>query len=261
VLQNYAWGHPDATWEQMQGDNADNGSQTASACRAQAVQDQHGLCAYCEQKIVADNPLHCRVEHFHPKSDTAETRNWSLDWNNMLAVCDGGSVTSQEERISHPLPENLSCDAHKDRMIQMGKLPVSCEGHLLNPLDVPDFPNLFAFDKGSGHLEAETTTCCATAMPENSYSSTVELVMNTISALNLNCERLAEKRRMLVVNMDKNKKTLRQKGISPADMPEKLVDRYFSGQWPEFFTTLRCCLGSAAEKYLQNIQSQGGGGS
>jgi uncharacterized protein (TIGR02646 family) len=232
----------------MRNDNANFGSRAAQECRAIAVRDQCGLCAYCEQKISPDDPLHCRVEHFHPKSDSSGT--WGTDWQNMLAVCDGGSVAQQEERTNLPLPENLSCDAHKDRMIQMKKLPMSCEGHLLNPLNASAFPNLFAFDKGSGHLEADTTSCRATAIP-------VELVMGTINALNLNCERLAEKRRLLVINIDQNKKTLRQKGIPPASMPEKLVRRYFGTQWPEFFTTLRCCLGSAAEQYLQNINYEG----
>jgi uncharacterized protein (TIGR02646 family) len=129
----------------MSNNNALGGTQAARDCREQALGHQHGLCAYCEQKVATDNPLHCRVEHFHPQADQAGARNWALDWGNMLAVCDGGSAALSEKRKVHPLPENLSCDAHKNHAMQIGKLPLRCEGHLLNPLNAPAFPNLFFF--------------------------------------------------------------------------------------------------------------------
>jgi hypothetical protein len=175
----------------------------------------------------------------------------------MLAVCDGGERTPAQGRTIHPLPANLSCDAHKNHALQSGDLPVDCEGRLLNPLDIPAFPNLFVLDKGMGHLDADDAVCRAMPMPDNKQASTSELVRCTIKVLNLNCERLAEKRRLLVVNIDRNKKTLRRKGIPPADMPRKLVARYFSAQWPEFFTAIRCCLGQAAEERLHETNFQG----
>lgn len=256
TLTKYAQDHPDSTWEDMRSDNP-NGSQAARECRDRTVQDQRGLCAYCEQKISAKDSLRCRIEHFHPKSDTSETRNWSLDWKNMLAVCDGGSRTSGEQPVVHPLPENLSCDAHKNRMIQTGKLSVACEGHLLNPLEIPAFPNLFALDKGTGYIKPDETSCAAVNIHGNACDTTTELVGRTIEILNLNCERLAEKRRILVVDIDQNKKRLREKGVLPAEMPGKLVSRYFNAKWPEFFTTIRCCLGHTAEAYLQSVNYQG----
>ena len=87
--------------------------------------------------------------------------------------------------------------------------------------------------------------------------TTTELVNQTIKILNLNCNRLTEKRQLLVRNIDHNKKVLRKKGIPPADMYENLVQRYFQRKWPEFFTTLRCCLGPAAEDHLLSIDFQG----
>ena len=75
--------------------------------------------------------------------------------------------------------------------------------------------------------------------------------------LNLNCDRLASKRKLLVFNIEHNKKTLRQRGVPASDYAEKLVNRYFSMEWPEFFTTLRCCLGNAAEDYLHSANYQG----
>ena len=256
-LSAYKQNHPGDTWGRMRDNNAERGSQAARECRAQAVRDQRGLCAYCEQEIAADNPLHCQVEHFHPKSDRAGTRNWGLDWENMLAVCDGGSRGSPEERKTRPLPESLYCDAHKDREIQIRKLPKACEGHLLNPLEIPAFPNLFALDKGTGFLRPDATSCAAVKIPGNAFGTTAELVKRTIAALNLNCDRLAEKRRLLVVDIDKTKQTLRQKGTSAAVMRRELIRRYFSTRWPAFFTTLRCCLGQAAENHLRSISYQG----
>jgi uncharacterized protein (TIGR02646 family) len=256
ALQDYASANPGATWDQMRDDNAQGGSEAARECRDQAVRDQCGLCAYCEQRITPDDPIRCCVEHFHPKSDKSGMRNWGLEWPNMMAVCDGGSRSKKEERASHPLPENLSCDAHKDRMIQTGKLPGVCEGYLLSPFDVPAFPNLYAVDKGTGHIKPNDAVCASVAIPGNAYGTTAELVSRTIAALNLNCERLAEKRRRLVVDIDRNKKVLRQNNVPPAEAPDRLNKRYFNVKWPEFFTTLRCCLGQAAEDYLHSLGYQ-----
>ena len=256
-LQNYILKFPDANWEQMRSDNANGGSQASHECRNQAISDQKGLCAYCEQSISSNDPLHRRLEHFHPKSDRAGIHNWDLDWENMLAVCDGGSNRSKDEIKSYPLPSNLSCDAHKDHMIQTKKLPILCEGRLLNPLSVPAFPNLFALDKGTGRLMPAESSCATTNVAANVFGTTGELTDNTIDILNINCNRLVDKRRRLVINVEYNKKRLRESGYPPAEAYVKLVDRYFKTHWPEFFTTIRCCLGAAAEVYLKTIEFQG----
>ena len=257
ALQNYMDSNPEATWEEMSDDNMYGGGQAAHDCRNQAIHDQKGLCAYCEQKISSDDPIHRRIEHFHPKSDKIGTHNWSLDWNNMLATCDGGSSSLQQERVIHPLPGNLSCDAHKDRMVQTGRLQEDCEGYLLNPLAIPAFPNLFKLDKGTGHLISDESSCAVVDVDGNTFGTTQELVLNTIDMLNINCNRLAERRRLIVIDVERNKKRLRQRGYTYAEAPGKLIDRYFNTRWPEFFTTLRCCLGSAAEDYLKSINYQG----
>ena len=257
ALQNYMDLNPEATWEEMNDDNMQGGGKAAHECRNQAIHDQKGLCAYCEQKISSDDPLHRRIEHFHPKSDKTGEHNWSLDWINMLATCDGGSSSSKQERVLHPLPGSLSCDAYKDRMVQTGRLPVDCEGYLLNPLTIPAFPNLFKLDKGSGNLISDESKCAVVEVEGNAFGTTQELVRNTIEMLNINCNRLAERRRLIVFDVERNKKRLRQRGYSSVEAPEKLIDRYFNTQWPEFFTTLRCCLGSAAEDYLESINYRG----
>jgi len=256
-LQDYMLANPDATWEQMSSDNTQDGSKAAHKCRDQAIDDQNGLCAYCEQEISSEEPLHRRIEHFHPKSDKTGNHKWSLDWDNMLAVCDGGSSSPAEDKKHFPLPENLSCDAHKDRMIQIGKFPTACEGYILNPLAVPAFPNLFALEKDTGYFKPNEASCAVVEISGNAYETTAALVEQTILALNLNCARLAKKRKLLVYDIEHNKKNLRKRNIPPSKAPEKLINRYFSIEWPEFFTTLRCCLGQAAEDYLHSVNYQG----
>ena len=256
-LIDYSSAVPNSTWEQMRNDGVNNGQNAYHDCRRQAVEDQQNLCAYCELKITSDDQTHCSIEHFHPASDKSKDNNWALDWNNMLAVCDGGSRSKSNERIIFPLPDNLSCDSHKDRMIQTGKLPIKCEGHILNPLEIPAFPNLFTLDKGTGFYKSNDTSCTKAKISGNKYETTTELVDNTIDMLNLNCSRLAAMRRMLIINIDQNKKQLRLKHYTPAEVPTKLIERYFTKKWPEFFTALRCCLGETAEKYLESINYKG----
>jgi len=127
-LSDYVSSFPDAGWNDVYDDNAHGGYQVAHECRNQALRDQKELCAYCEQKISSRFPLNCRVEHFHPKSDKSGAHNWDTDWKNMLAVCNGGDRSSEDERVFHPLPDNLSCDAHKNHMTQRKKLSENCEG-------------------------------------------------------------------------------------------------------------------------------------
>ncbi|HBT97193.1 MAG TPA: TIGR02646 family protein [Desulfobulbaceae bacterium] len=235
---------PDATWDEMR--NEDRGA--AEACWRQAIADQHGLCAYCERKIDGWPAHKRRVEHFHPKSDSSPDKNWHLDWQNMLACCDGGEKEGSEQ---HPLPENLSCDAHKNHLSNEKKLPPQVESELYNPLHLPAFPNFFAFDKRTGELRADAAACAQTSLDAAKLTRSIEVS-------NLNCQRLKDRRRKeIVFNIERNKKTLRQKGYLPEQVPAALVKRYFNGKWPEFFTTIRCCLGKAAEDYLRAVNYQG----
>jgi len=116
---------------------------------------------------------------------------------------------------------------------------------------------MFSLNKGTGHLKPDETSCSAVKIPGNKYETTFELVDRTIAILNLNCDRLAEKRITLVRDIERNKKRMRQKGVPSSEMPNKFADRYFAEEWPEFFTTLRCCLGAVAEDYLKSIDYQG----
>lgn len=227
---------PSATWDEMRNDALHNGQQAYQDCRRQATADQYSLCAYCECKIDLSKPHKCRVEHLHPKSDISTEKNWSLDWQNLLATCNGGESDASAET---PLPANLSCDAHKgDSAIDV------------SPLDIPAFPNVFLFDKGTGHLEPDPAACSQASVDAGKLKQTMDI-------LNLNCERLARQRRLLLFGIEQRKKKLREKGYSPQSSAPLLVQSYFQTVWPEFFTTIRCCLGQAAENYLHSVNYNG----
>lgn len=258
-LASYRTAQPSSTWDQLKSDPFFGGQTAYQECRREVVRNQGGICAYCEIEIRDNDPLKCRVEHFHPKSDITPAHNWALAWSNLLGVCMGGS-NAQSKAPGHylaPTGDNLSCDAHKDRMIQKGKLPLVCEGWILNPLQLPAMATLFKLDKSNGKLAPDTVQCEQLAWPGNQHATTAELVQHTIDMLNLNCDRLATTRLLIVRNIENSKKKLRSQNISPATGLSQLALRYFRTCWPEFFTTLRLCIGTAADAHLQSIGYQG----
>lgn len=227
---------PCATWEEMRNDSFHNGQQAYKDCSAQTRADQHALCAYCESRLDLNKPHACRVEHVHPKSDTSTGHNWNLDWQNLLATCNGGET---EDRTGKSLADVLSCDAHKKNFTIN-----------VNPLDIPAFPNVFAFDESTGHLMPEPAACAQASLDADGLKQ-------TIGTLNLNCNRLARHRKAVAESIEQRKEILRNKGYSPQKGLLLLAQSYFQIPWPEFFTTIRCCLGQSAEKYLRSVKYTG----
>jgi len=251
---------PQGSWDQMRNDLQHEGQQAYQDCRKTSIADQQGLCAYCEIDIRDNDPLKCRVEHFHPKSDKSTSHNWALDWENMLGVCNGGSnpyVSSSGFHLK-PTDENLSCDAHKDRMIQAKKLAEQCSGWILNPLQISAFPSLFYIDKSTGFLLPNSATCAEQPpWPNNKHTDLEALVQHTIDMLNLNCDRLATQRKVLIRDIEANKKHQRSQGFTPEQGLTNLSRRYFRKAWPSFFTTIRLCLGEYAEAHLKSLKFEG----
>jgi uncharacterized protein (TIGR02646 family) len=227
---------PSATWEQMRNDALHGGQQAYQDCRTQTTAEQHNLCAYCECKIDLSKPHKCRMEHVHPKSNSSTGKNWNLDWQNLLATCNGGESGANAKP---PLPANLSCDAHKRNSV----IDVS-------PLDIPAFPNIFTFDKSTGRLEPNPAACGQATVDASKLKHTMDI-------LNLNCNRLARQRKAVAESIEQQKERLRNKSYSPQKGLSLLAQSYFQTPWPEFFTTIRCCLGQAAETYLHSVNYNG----
>ncbi|MDL2285860.1 TIGR02646 family protein [Desulfococcaceae bacterium OttesenSCG-928-F15] len=238
-LAHFRKENPEATWEEMRNDALCDGQQAYRDCRVQTIADQHGLCAYCECKIDIAIPHECRVEHIHPKSDTSTDHNWHLDWQNMLATCNGGETKGSKHT---PLPQNLSCDAHKKNCV----IDVT-------PLHMPAFPSIFSLTTQNGnigYLEPNQTACTQASIDTQALGK-------TITTLNLNCNRLVREREKVILDIEKKKEELRLQGYTSDAAKPLLIERYFSVVWPEFFTTIRCCLGQTAEDYLRSVNYNG----
>lgn len=265
-LLNFRTLNPSVAWDSGTNNFKDHSQQCYQTVRSQCLSDQHYLCGYCEIKI-PDNRLMQRVEHFHPKSPpVVNGHNWALDWNNLIAVCMGNT----REDLAHSFPEqftpprlaNMSCDAFKDKMISDRKLQVtpqypSYDYFILNPLNIKAMPCLFDLDRRTGQLRPHEKNCAEISIHPNSFSTTQELVQNTINMLNLNCVKYNQKRLDILYIMDREVKAAKNNGQSPSQLKKKLARQKFSRSWPAFFTTWRILLAQDAESYLQSIDYPG----
>lgn len=222
--------NPTGSWDDFRDFNQ---STSFKELREHAVDDQGGLCAYCEvhhQEQVG----FFSIEHFHPKSDDSNpNKNWGLDWSNMLAVCRGGR---EENKELYPTPENLSCDAHKDHLKQ--------QQITLNPLTMPA-TKIFVFNKRTGEL----------LVAESSDDEMKSLASETLRVLNLNCYRLCTAR--LEILKRYNQEIAKARKQNNVQIMQQLASRWFSKAWPSFFSTRRCLLGKHAEEYLSQIKFTG----
>ena len=258
-LTGFRRSRPDATWAELRNDAHFGGMQAYDDVRDTTALDQGRICAYCEIEVDPANALRIRVEHFHSKSDVqANAVNWALHWPNMLAVClGGGNPAMPAPFFADPLPANLSCDSHKAHFEQIGRLAIPCDGDVLNPLLTPAYPSLFKYLHSVGELEPDPVACNATVIAGNRHASTEALVARTIEVFNLNCIRLCDARLIISRSIERDKKAARQEGLSPDAGLARIASRKFVQSFPQFFTTVRACLGQAAETYLQGIQYNG----
>lgn len=78
------------------------------------LKDQGGLCAYCMRKINADS---MQIEHYfpqHPQDPSLQKKadSLSMQYSNMLAVCNGNKSQAHRHRL-----EALTCDQHKGEQL------------------------------------------------------------------------------------------------------------------------------------------------
>lgn len=251
-LSAYRTANPNAGWDSFRQDHQ---GQSYQAVKAALITDQQGLCAFCESSLgqAVDQQ---RVEHFHPKSDQGDpAKNWALDWNNLLAVCLGGSHATYTDHQQYPTPDNLSCDAYKGYLVTQRRLSEACEGHLLNPLTMPA-ARLFKVNRRTGQIEADEQACAnASFQGVNHQGSLVSLVGESIDVLNLNCQRLCDARLEVMHAYEGLIKKARNAGRK--DIHQILAERWFSKPWPSFFSTRRDLLGATAEAYLKSVAYDG----
>ena len=150
-----------ASFSDLSGDNK-------TAVYKSLIKEQYGLCAYCMCRIFYNTEIdrNIRIEHFIPQSDSELGTVKSLDYKNMLGVCDGGISSNKVRNISGV--ENISCDAFK------GNKTLS-----LNPLVKDDFEKMRIKYSSSGRIHSE--------------NKQFDCELNTV--LNLNNLRLIDERK------------------------------------------------------------------
>jgi uncharacterized protein (TIGR02646 family) len=103
--------------------------------RKRLIDEQHGLCAYCQQTIDLD---HSRIEHLVPNS---LNKVYSKSYYNLVAVCNGseGNINGSHcdvPRLNKPLfPMVLHNDAEDNRPTGHGYLSIDYNGMIKSKAD------------------------------------------------------------------------------------------------------------------------------
>ena len=253
----YADDHPKGTWEDFCED-----VHAKHEVQNRIYADQRGLCAYCEIRFKPDSPvmdnkgnpiIDLKIEHFHPQSDSKATKNWSLDWQNIMGVCSGGDNRDIDGtgRFS-PKKNNRHCDCPKKKNIW--------DDRILNPLkDIPPFPCLWEVDYDSVLQKIQlkvNSNACAGESSECEYKAN-----GSLQLLHLNCDLLAQFRWAAIQPIEKAISDLIKSGKSQEESYAEVMKIVFnndaSSDWPSFFSTIRAYFGEFAEARLREINYNG----
>lgn len=240
VLREYAIRYPEHSWIQFRKVKA-----RRLPVQQQLLRDQGGLCAYCEIDLKAASghaQADLRVEHFHPKSDTLGGHNWHLDWNNLFAVCHGGSRADIVDAARRHTSPDHSCDVPKDSH--------DWDALILNPLQLPAFPALFRYDRSTGAMQVDTENCRAIGVDIARAQATIDL-------LRLDSQRLRNLRKPVLDKLNEQLRRMVHAGRPLADARRLLagivLSKNGSQSWPPFLSAMRSYLGKSAEQQLQAI--------
>lgn len=199
--------------------------------RCELVKLQHGLCGYCEIRLVSE---HVQVEHVTPQSDDGTDDAATLDSANMMACCLGGTkpMRPEDDPKYHlaPIKLNISCGQAKGG---------STDAQFIDPRTLPALPSLLMV-LNTGEIEADATACANSGFQ-------VEHVRRTIEILGLNVKRLVRARQRKWRNLnDIYTDDLDTLGTEAARVELTLGDNGL----PPFFTTARTFFGPFAETVL-----------
>lgn len=244
-LRKYRLSHPEETWEHFRR----RSGRGYNIIKKEILEDQHGLCAYCEIAIKeaqsADEVDDFRVEHFYPKNATEQGgHNYHLDWQNLLGVCHGGSqrdVPDAQWRFS-TMKGDRTCDVPK------GGKPIS--NLILNPLKIPGRRRIFRYLEHNGKMLVDEKTC-----PKELQAK----AWNTIKELNLNAPRLKRMRKQVIMALE----DAISEGLAAGQpleevllvLAETMLPNY-EGRMLPFFSVIRWYLGEPAEYIIKNSGSK-----
>lgn len=240
LLLQYRRQNPDEIWEHFRRRCRKGYRQVKQAI----LEDQHGLCAYCEISIKLaehdDEVDDFRVEHFYPKAGTnEEPHNYHLDWRNLLGVCHGGSqpgVPDADWRFS---------SSKRDRSCDVPKGSKEITQRILNPLKIPASVRIFRYAPHNGKMFVDEESC-----PQDLQRK----ARSTIRELNLNAPRLMRMRRAVIERIEDEVAAAMEYGGSLDELLPLLAESFLlpdaEGKCLPFFSVFRWYLGDAAERVL-----------
>ena len=192
---------------------------------------QHGLCAYCETRVDAEE---CQIEHVVPRKLLKVEGRDELDIANLVVCCLGGSEPDREETA--PL------DERPGRELTCGQAKRDAEpADFVDPRELPAAPSLVLADP-SGTIRVDRNACRAIGRDPEGMAGTLALLQ--LNARRLRLERRRRWRDLLaVVPGDADGTTLGEWARA------ELLPRS-DGLLPEFFTTGRSFFGVVGEQVL-----------
>ena len=177
ILRTFRAANPAGTWDEFKG-LPGSGAVFESLAAAQGY-----LCGYCEIELVGR--LYGQVEHFEPKSSSAGDRNFNLEFENLIACCEGGTVPWNRERTEEPISENMHCGALKSDRTPQAKM--------LDPRSLPARPCLWRTVQGK--LFVDIQACLEAGVD-------AVIAESTLTFLGLNRRVLLRLRETLVAELD-----------------------------------------------------------
>ena len=117
LFEEWKQANPDACYDDLSGD-------TKRSVRASLMNEQHGICCYCECCLTGDD---FHIEHFRPKG-LAQFRPLQLDYNNLHACCVKIPNGDTEEHCGHK-----KGNMWDNKLVS--PLEVDCEDHFSYSLD------------------------------------------------------------------------------------------------------------------------------
>ena len=218
----------DPDWERFRSHEAGVAYQEL---RGALIDLQHGLCGYCEARLVTP---HVQVEHVVPRHEPNEGRRRALDQTNMMACCLGGTKeVDDEEQYLLPVKDNTSCGQSKGEHV---------DERFVDPRKLPPVPALVRI-RETGDMEADPDACAATGTPARHVSYSIEV-------LGLDVRRLRQARRKRWSDLNRMfEEGLDDPVVITAVARQELTPGE-NGELPTFFTTARSFFGPVAEAVL-----------
>lgn len=199
--------------------------------RSALVENQRGLCAYCEIDLESAG---VQIEHVSPRSAPGSDPEGELGVGNLLASCHGGTKRSpRPQAYRTPIGPNRSCGPAKGGVSN----PV-----FLDPRDLPASPSLYRVDP-EGRITPDAATCVAIGVPASRVAETIRLVGLDVERLRR--ARVAVRADLLRLSVDHEDDIAAMEEVARQVL---LPDG--EGRLSEFFTTARSYFGEAAETVL-----------